>query len=483
MFKYTILVILLFTQPKIGFCQRLLTLKQVVYEAISNSPSSRHSKTLLENKYLQYKFFKTNYHPQLRFSGSIPNYSRIFIPVRQNDGTVSFRSINQINSQGGLTLLQPIGLTGGTISANTSLTFFNDIGIKSQQWSSTLLNIQLDQPLFSFNSLKWDKLSKPIELEESKREYAEQKEIISEIAVDLFFSVLESQINLKSALTNLHNNDTIYKIELNKFNLGLTSKDKLLQIELQLLRSQTEVAQSKLDFQTSLLQLNSHVNLIGDSIQLDIPDKIPDFKITTEDALKYAKISRSLFQGFERRRVEAEREIAKAKGSRFQTTLSLSYGINNSTPLIDQLLIVPQQQEQVNLIFSMPIIDWGRSRTEVKIAQANKELTNYIIEQDRINFEEEIISIVGQFTVLKKQIEITKKSDQIADERYMISNNMYLIGKIDLTNLNIALTEKDNAKRTYIQTLKSFWKTYYKLRRLTLFDFEQEVSLINLSGN
>jgi len=61
--------------------------------------------------------------------------------------------------------------------------------------------------------------------------------------------------------------------------------------------------------------------------------------------------------------------------------------------------------------------------------------------------------------------------DQVALERYKVSQNRYLIGKIDITNLNIALNEKDNAKRSYIQALNSFWGAYYDLRKLTLYDF------------
>ncbi|MFN7261754.1 MAG: TolC family protein, partial [Cyclobacteriaceae bacterium] len=66
---------------------------------------------------------------------------------------------------------------------------------------------------------------------------------------------------------------------------------------------------------------------------------------------------------------------------------------------------------------------------------------------------------------------ITKKSDQVARERYNVAQNRYLIGKIDITNLNIALTEKDNAKRSYLEALRTYWSSYFNLRRLTLFDF------------
>jgi len=40
--------------------------------------------------------------------------------------------------------------------------------------------------------------------------------------------------------------------------------------------------------------------------------------------------------------------------------------------------------------------------------------------------------------------------------------------------LEMPLTEKDAAKRSYLDALKSFWTAYYDLRRLTLFDFANQ---------
>ena len=41
----------------------------------------------------------------------------------------------------------------------------------------------------------------------------------------------------------------------------------------------------------------------------------------------------------------------------------------------------------------------------------------------------------------------------------------------------LALTQKDEAKRTYIASLRNFWTAYYNLRRLTLYDFEMAIPL------
>ena len=79
--------------------------------------------------------------------------------------------------------------------------------------------------------------------------------------------------------------------------------------------------------------------------------------------------------------------------------------------------------------------------------------------------------------MLKEQVVISQKADEIADKRYDIAKNRYLIGKISITDLNLALRDKDEAKGAYIASLRSFWQAYYNLRYLTLYDFEENVSL------
>jgi outer membrane protein TolC len=145
--------------------------------------------------------------------------------------------------------------------------------------------------------------------------------------------------------------------------------------------------------------------------------------------------------------------------------------LNNSGPEVNQVYTNPLSQQRINVGFNVPVLDWGRNRARMHTALANQKLNDYVIAQDEIIFEQEIVTQVAQFEVLLSQIEITKKSDEVAQERYMVSQNRYLIGKIDITNLNIALTEKDAAKRSYVSALRSFWNSYFSLRRLTLYDF------------
>ncbi|MEY4931111.1 MAG: hypothetical protein RI909_1835 [Bacteroidota bacterium] len=380
--------------------------------------------------------------------------------------------LNQLNPGINFGLQQPIQWTGGMIFVNSSYNYFNNITNGTRQWNGAPFNVFLNQPLFAFNPYKWDKKIEPIRYEESKREYVENMEQISRDAVEAFFNVLQAQVNMQIAQFNLANNDTINKIEQGRYNIGTTSQDKLLQVELQLLRSRQDVARANLELQTASLQLRTFIGLRnGENFELVLPDAIPSFQVSEEEAMEYAKQTRSAYIGFERRKMEANQAVAEAKGQRYQVSVTAAYGTNNVGANLSDLYQNTSKQQQANISFNVPLIDWGRRKAMMQTALANKRLNDYIIAQDEITFEQQILTQVRQFEMLRLQIEITKKSDEVAQTRYNVAQNRYLIGKIDITNLNIALNEKDTAKRSYIEALKSFWTAYYDLRRLTLYDF------------
>jgi outer membrane protein TolC len=474
--KKIIFLLGFYTVALASFAQNVFTLEEVIHRAQTQSPAFRQVETTKETKYWAYRSYRTNYNPQIRLNnftaGSL--YTNSISPIRQPDGTLQYIRINQYNPGVNFALQQPIQWTGGTLSVNSIYNYFNDLTNSTTQWNGTPVNVQLNQPLLAFNQLKWDRMIEPIKYEESKRDYAEGMEQLASTASVLFFTVLQEQVNLQIAKYNLANNDTIYKIEQGRYNIGTTSEDKLLQVELQLLRSRQDVAQANLKLQTASLQLRTFIGLRnGEDFQLIMPDKIPEFDVQEDEALEHAKKTRSAYVAFERRKREAERDVAFARGQLYQVGVSASYGLNNKGAGLGDIYQNPSKQQVANISFNVPLVDWGRRKAIMKTAYANKKLVDYVIAQDEVSFEQGILTQVRTFDMLRLQIEITKKSDQVALERYKVSQNRYLIGKIDITNLNIALQEKDNAKRSYIQALNAFWAAYYDLRRFTLYDFAE----------
>ena len=84
---------------------------------------------------------------------------------------------------------------------------------------------------------------------------------------------------------------------------------------------------------------------------------------------------------------------------------------------------------------------------------------------------------VAEYNMQQNQLVIAAKSDTVAAKSYTASKNRYLIGKISVTDLNIAQTEKDKATIAHIRALQTFWRNFYELRKMTLYDFYKEQAI------
>lgn len=481
--KYVFVFLFLFIQAvssiPVSAQQSQLSLYRVVELAKEESPAALQAATIKENFYWQYRTYLSNYKPQLVLDGR-EEFSREVVPIRQNDGTYDFPQINQNFGTLALSLEQQIGFTGSRIFLTSSLQRFDNFYTGERQYSGNPAFIGLSQPLFAFNRLRWDKKIEPLRFEESQKKYVQDLEAIAGRATNLFFDLLLAQVSLDIARKNLHNNDTIYKIAEGRYNLGKVSEGELLQLELTLMRARQQVARAQLELQTNSLRLKSYIGInSGDSIALIAPAEIPAFGVDEAIALQEASANRQEAIAFRRQQLEAERNLSQARRSGgLNADLTATFGLTNRGQALGDVYNQPDDQQAVMFNFSVPLVDWGRQRSRVKTAEANQQLIEYTVAQDRINFEQEIFTQVKLFEMLREQTVIAEKSDDIAQRRYDLSKNRYLIGKISITDLNIAMQEKDEARRSYIASLRDFWTAFYRLRELTLFDFQQNIPIL-----
>lgn len=460
---------------------QVLTLAQAVRMAKDHSQSSLLAETRKENRYWQWRTYRSDFLPSLSVSGTLPNFNRSFTPVTQPDGTTEFQPVAVNNSDVMLALSQNIGLTGGTVFASSMVNRFDDFDNDVTRFSGSPFFIGISQPLFGFNQLKWDKLIEPLRYEESLKSYVEEMEQISMRTTDLFFEMLLAQITLEIATKNVASNDTILKIGQGRYSLGNIAENELLQLELNLLNSNQQVAQSSLDLETARLRLTTYIGMANvQEFSLALPDVFPEFVIDEAVALSEARRNRQEAVAFQRQLLEAERDVAQARGNNgVNANLFATFGLSNRGDNLGDVYQNPDDQQQVRIGFEIPILDWGKQKSIVKTAEANRKFVSYSVAQEEINFDQQVSTLVRQFEVLRQRLDVSNKADEIGERKYDISKNRYLIGKISITDLNLALQDKDRAKSDYIQALRDFWTAYYQIRMLTLYDFEEGRSLYN----
>jgi outer membrane protein TolC len=467
------------------------TLEQVIELARKQSPSYYQAINTRESSYWAYQAYKAQFLPQVSLEGTLPNYTKSFSQFQQPDGTYQPSFVNQNYSNLNLFVNQQIGLTGTRIFANSSLVRFDNFLPNlpttqlNPQYTGSPFLVGLQQKIFGYIPIRWEKKIQPLRFEESKKAFAEEMENIAVNAAGRFFDLMLAQINLQIAERNQANNDTILQIARGRYNLGKIGEDEILQLELTLMRANQEVSQAKLDIETYSLNMKRYIGLTdNDPVVLVLPETVPNFSIDENTAIKQAHNNRQNPVAFKRRLLESERDIAQAKSlSGLNVDLFAQYGLSNQAGSVGNLYKNPNNQQNLSLGFTIPIVSWGRNLSLRKTAQANFELTKSLVAQNELSFEQEVVTQVKQFKMLEEQLRITEKSSQIGQKRYDISRNRYLIGKISITDLNIALQEKDQARRGYIQSLRQFWTAYYNLRRLTLFDFQTGTPLLEKENN
>lgn len=460
---------------------RVLLLDEAISLTRQQSPDIHIAANRFKNQYWQYRFYQSNYLPQLRLEGTIPDYSRAIVPITQPDGSQEFREVSLATVNANLSVRQNIGATGAQIYAGGFFQRIDNFSPISNRQFSGNPRIGLNQPIFRYNQLLWDRRIQPLLYKEAQHLYWEAAEKIAVDVTNLYFIALLAQTSLEVARANAANNDTLYRISEQRFNLGKIAQNELLQLELTLMTAQQQLLQAQLDFEKGILQLKVVTGLNdNNNIQLSVPKRIPQFSVDVEEALAQAHRNRPQTIEFERRLVEAKSKVAQARGETgFTANLELNLGVAQQGPTFGDLFRRPQDQQGATLTFAIPVVNWGRTRARVRTAKANEDLENSLVQQQQINFEQEVYLQAKQFDLVRQQVVFARKSDEIGSLRYGITKDRYQIGKITITDLTIAQQEKDAARIGYITALQNFWQAYYQLRRLTLYDFEKKQVLMD----
>jgi len=453
-----------------------LSLHNVVDLAIAQSSSVKYVQNTNVNYFWRWKNFKKTFLPNLVISGTLPNYNQSTIPVTQPDGSIEFKEVSNLLTSANLSLNQAIPLTGTYIYASTSASRVQDYYKKQTNFSGNPISFGFYQPIFAYNSMKWSKKTEPLIYNETQKSFVQSIEVIAYTATARFFNYLRIQTDYKLAESALKNSNDNLRIAQTKRKLGQISENDYSRIELSVLNAQKALNSAGMQLKNSDFELKSYIGLDqNQEIELQMPLNITLFDIDSKKALEEAKTNRPEPVNFERRLINADRDLTAAKRATGLTaSLSGSYGLSNSAESMPGIYSDPKKSQVLQLTVSVPILDWGRAASSVKMAESQRDLAQFDVQKAKEDFDRSVIVQVEQFGLLKDQLKTAKEADRVAENGYKIALKRFQNGEITITDLNIALAERESAKRDYIGSLSTYWLAYYNLRILTLYDFETD---------
>jgi outer membrane protein TolC len=378
-----------------------------------------------------------------------------------------------------LSIDQNIWLTGGKLSLNTSLDFMKQLdGTKDERYMSVPIALTLNQPIFGTNTFKWNRRIEPVRYAEAKANFLSETEEVTMTTINYFFNLLLAKENVSIAKQNLENAEKLYEVAKAKRKMGQISENDVLQLKLNMLNAQSTLTDYESSLKSNMFQLRSFLAL-GEDEELEpiLPEEIPAMLVNYQDALDKALANNSFAHNIRRRQLEADYEVAKAKGNLRQITLFAQVGFTGTGERFQHAYDPLKDNQVVEVGFKVPLLDWGKRRGQVKVAKSNREVVQSRLRQETMDFNQNLFILVEQFNNQRAQLDIANEADEIAQKRYKTNVETFMIGRISTLDLNDAQVSKDEARQKHISELFYYWYYYYQLRSLTLWDFEKNTNI------
>ncbi len=458
---------------------RTISLEEAITLARVQSVNAAVALNELKTAYWEYRTFRADLLPEINFSATVPGYSKSYSSYQQSDGSYTFVRNNFMQMSGELSIDQNIWLTGGTLSLNTSLDFMKQLdGDKIKRYMSVPVALTLNQPVFGVNAFKWDRRIEPVRYAEAKAAFLSATEEVTMTTINYFFNLLLAKENVGIARQNLENAEKLYEVAKAKRRMGQISENDVLQLRLNVLNAQSDLTDNESALKSNMFQLRSFLAL-GETEELEpvLPDTLPSMLLSYQDVLDKALANNSFAHNIRRRQLEADYEVAKAKGNMRQITLFAQVGYTGTDQTFKGAYDPLKDNQIVEVGFRIPLLDWGKRRGQVKVAKSNREVVQSRLRQETMDFNQNLFILVEQFNNQRAQLGIAEEADQIAQKRYQTNVETFMIGRISTLDLNDAQVSKDEARQKHINELFWYWYYYYQLRSLTLWDFEKNTNI------
>lgn len=308
--------------------EREITLAEAIALARTQSVDAAVALNELKTAYWEYRTFRADLLPEINFTGTLPNYNKSYSTYQNSDGSYSFVRNNTLGLSGALSIDQNIWFTGGKLSLASSLDYIKQLGSGGdKQFMSVPVSLELTQPIFGVNSLKWNRRIEPVRYAEAKAAFISATEQVTMKTITYFFELLLAKEALATAQQNKANSDRLYEVAIAKRKMGQISENDLLQLKLNSLQGKADVTEAESTLNAKMFQLRSFLGVSeSEGLNPVIPASVPGIKMDYDRVLNKALERNSFAQNIRRRQLEADYEVATARGNLRSIDLFASVG-------------------------------------------------------------------------------------------------------------------------------------------------------------
>lgn len=481
LFSILLLLLLPLGAVKTSAQPHQISLPQTIALAADSSLQAFRAKNVYESSYWAFRSYQAARLPSLNLTMTPLQYYRDITRRYDSDANIDiYRRQQSLYSFGNLSIRQNFDLTGGTFYLDSELGYMRNFGENVySQFTTVPLRLGYSQNLFGFNAFRWEKRIEPLKFNKALQQYLLDREAIAEAATEHFFTLAMAQAEYDMALHNLSSSDTLFQIGQERQRIASISQADLLTLKLDAVNARNSLQNAEISLQRAMFAFVSYLNMDqATQIRLLLPERPKDMEIPVDEALAYARSHHPDFLGHRQEMLEAQREVDRAqKGAFFDASISASVGFNQVANSLSDAYSHPLQQDVVSIGFSLPLVDWGVRRGKVNMARNNLNVAKISVQQRELSLEQDVVMTVNDFNVQQNLIRSAEEALDLANLAYNTTRERFIIGRADINSLTLSLNRQREAQKNHISSLKNYWLSYYKIRKLTLFDFESNQKL------
>lgn len=458
-----------------------ISLDDIVAIASKSSLNAFKAKQQYGASYWQNRSFKASVLPKIGLELEPLTYNKSVLKRYDSENNIDvYRPQQNLNSYGNITINQNIKATGAILYANSSFNRLANFGtVNSKDFTATPIRIGIIQPIMAFNSFKWAHKISPLQFERAKKQYLYELQDIKLKAVNYFFNWASVSKRVELAQENLLNTQKLFKIGKKRYDLGAIEKDDILNLELDVYNGETNLTQSERELEKAVSELRLFLRDDSPLYYLpELPELISDLQIDVKEAITLAEANNPEVFNLKIKKIEAQRDLDKViKENRFDLSLRGSYGLNQTANTFTDAYGRLVEQQMVTIQMNIPILDWGERKGNIKTAKMNNEISEIAVQQESDKLNQQLSLKIIDFNLQKQLVAGALRTRDISKSSYEITEKRFLSGSIDLLRLTSARKAWQAASENYITSLYNYWKFYYEVQQLTLYDFLNGITI------
>ncbi len=502
-FLRSILLIFILSVFKINpaFVQtkKVLTLDEAIDIALENSFSTKSLGLRLDRAGYGLNAAKGRFKTNAELRLDVPNFRERVQEIREPNQLPVFNTLGTTRFQSTLNINQPLPTDGVfTLSStfyhrNESLFINEEIGNTERKEFFSSIRLQFRQPLLTFNQLKAGFEKANLNFERAQKQFRRSELDVVFDVTRSFFDLYQATRQVEIAKAESNQQKESFELAQKKYDAGLIPEVEALQMEVDYAQSQSDLLTAEGNLKRQEDDFKQLIGLyITENVTVDTRFDYTPFSINEDFAITQALKHRTEIREGEIDQRLAEIDVKEVDSrSDFRVDLLVFLDITgvsdpgladtNLNSLIessfDDLGRRPKNKGVIVNV-TVPLWDWGVNRNEVAEAQASLDESALTLEEEKKTVMREVRSVISQVKEAESRLEVLKRSEEIAQKSYDISLARFRNGDITSQELALDRDRLTTAKTNYLDAYTKYQLAVADLKRKTLWDFENKMSLV-----